>query len=100
MPLTSRLERRIRRDFPDPETAAEISRRLVGLPEAMGYSPDFFAQERCHAALVLLAGGSVGRFDEAVELASQDWRDLLVAADLAHQDWPARLRTELGPESP
>ncbi|MFC9390712.1 hypothetical protein [Streptomyces venezuelae] len=100
MPLTSRVERRIRRDFPDPDIAAEISRRLVALPETMGCSRDAFGHERCHAAMLLLAGGSVRGFDEAQELAARDWRDLLVAADLAESDWPARLDTELGPETP
>lgn len=27
-----------------------------------------------------------------------DWRDILLAADLANEDWPARLDQELGVE--
>lgn len=40
------------------------------------------------------------RFREAVELVLTDWRDLLVAAELAQADWPGRLGAELGPERP
>ncbi|MFF3837461.1 hypothetical protein [Streptomyces sp. NPDC001930] len=100
MPLGPRLERRIRRDFPDPGSAAEIRRRLVDLPETMGYDHEFFACERAQAAMVLLAGGSVPAVRAAEELAARDWRDLLVGAGLAHEDWPDRLLEELGPETP
>jgi O-methyltransferase involved in polyketide biosynthesis len=30
-----------------------------------------------------------------VRLAEQDWRDALVAADLANEDWPDRLNANL-----
>lgn len=67
------------------------------MPEAAGYDPETFASERAQAAVVLLAGGDVLRFGQAARLALRDWRDLLVAAGLAHPDWPDRLDAELGP---
>ncbi|MFF3562450.1 hypothetical protein ACFYXS_20660 [Streptomyces sp. NPDC002574] len=75
-------------------------RILDGLPDAAGHDPELLASERVHAAVVLLAEGSVRRFHEAVRLALTDWRDLLVAAELAHESWPARLEAELGAATP
>ncbi|GGK25537.1 hypothetical protein GCM10011583_66940 [Streptomyces camponoticapitis] len=95
-PLSERLERRIRHDFPGPGSAAEIMRMLDELPSKAGHEAEHFAGERLQAAIVLLTDRSIGRFHEAVRLALSDWRDLLVAAELAHEDWPDRLRAELG----
>ena len=75
-------------------------RLLEELPDTAGYRKEEFASERLQAAIVLLAGGSFIRVREAVQLALTDWRDLLVAAELAHEDWPDRLLAELGPEKP
>lgn len=101
MSVSARLERRIRRDFPEPGYADQLLRLLRALPEAAGYDPEMLASERVQAAIVLLARGSARRFVDAVRLATQDWRDLLVAAELAHRDWPERLDTELGrPDKP
>lgn len=52
--------------------------------------------ERIQAAIVLVAAGDAGRLDQAAALAESDWRDVLVAAGLANEDWPARLDDELG----
>ncbi|WP_233225584.1 hypothetical protein, partial [Amycolatopsis sp. CA-126428] len=65
------------------------------LPRQTG--TEIHGSERVQAAIVLLARGSIRRFRDAVTLSTQDWRDVLVAADLAHDDWPARLDQELGP---
>jgi hypothetical protein len=97
VPISVRLERRIRRDFSEPGSAPEIMRMIDELPNTAGYDTEFFASERLQAAIVLLAQGSLHRFHEAVRLALTDWRDLLVAAGLAHESWPDRLQTELGP---
>lgn len=97
VPISTRLERRIRHDFPEPGSAPEIMRMLDELPDTAGYDAESFRSERLQAAVILLARGSTRRFREAVRLALTDWRDLLVAAELAHGDWPDRLRAELGP---
>lgn len=99
MPVSVRLERRIRRDFPEPGSAAEIVRMLDDLPSTAGYDAEHFASERLQAAIVLLAEGSICRFHEAVRRALTDWRDLLVAAGLAHESWPDRLQAELSTEA-
>jgi hypothetical protein len=96
MPEQSRLERRIRRDFPEPGAAHAILTALDRLPAEAGYGEDHLRSERVRAAVVLLADGDVARFRRAVDLAKADWRDLLVDAGLAHEDWPARLDEALG----
>lgn len=94
----SRLERRIQRDFPEPGSANGIIAALDRLPEAAGYGEEVLRSERIRAAIVLYADGDLVRFRRAVQLAMTDWRDLLMTADLGHDDWPARLDAALGPE--
>jgi len=94
----TRLQRRIRRDFPEPGSAPEVMRLLDDLPRRTGKS--IHGSERVQAAIILLARGGIQRLRDAITLSTEDWRDLLIAADLAHDDWPARLDRELGPATP
>jgi imidazole glycerol phosphate synthase subunit HisF len=91
-----RLERRVRRDFPQPGSANGVLQLLDRLPAEAGYDEETLRSERIRAAIVLLANGDLGKLRDAIELAKTDWRDLLVAAGLAHADWPDRLTAELG----
>ena len=93
---TPRLERRIRRDFPQPGSATGVLRLLADFPRQAGYDEDILASERVQAAIILVASGHIGRLRQMLDLAITDWRDLLVAAGLAHEDWPQRLTEELG----
>ena len=52
--------------------------------------------ERLIAAVVLAADGSLGGVDDGIRLAEQDWRDLLVAAGLQHDDSGMVLDSRLG----
>ena len=90
--MTPRLEARIRSDFA-PDDAALVSDELDALELPLIDGP---APERIQAAIVVLAGGDLARFDEAVRIARVDWRDVLVASGLGNVDWPARLDLELG----
>jgi hypothetical protein len=98
MPEPDRLARRIQHDFPAPGAANGIITALDRLPDEAGYDPEHLRSERIRAAIVLLAAGDLAEFRKAVELAETDWRDLLVAAGLAHGDWPLRLDEALGPD--
>ena len=91
---SKRLEARIRRDF--PQATAEVLERLVSLRLALAEKQ---SRERIDAAIVLLADGSLSRLERAVAVAERDWRDVLVAAGLAHGDWTERLDQLLGPRS-
>lgn len=52
--------------------------------------------ERVLAALAIVGEGTLEGVDAALALARTDWRDLLVSAGLAHEDWPAVLDRLLG----
>ncbi len=52
--------------------------------------------ERVQAAVLLVARGNRSMFDDAVEHARDDWRDLLDRAGLADDAWRDRLDYELG----
>jgi hypothetical protein len=89
---THRLARRVREDF--DQASAQVV--LDELADLAGTATDrAHSSERVHGAIVLLAGGDIARFREARDLAVADWRDVLVAAGLADDDWPAKLDAEL-----
>lgn len=91
MSVSNRIAARIARDFgPD---AGEV---LDALALAESGSQEV---ERVHAAIVLMAEGSVERLWQAVELSALDWRDVLMNGGLAEWDWPAVLDREFGPVS-
>jgi crotonobetainyl-CoA:carnitine CoA-transferase CaiB-like acyl-CoA transferase len=46
---------------------------------------------RVHAAVLLLAAGDVAKFDDTLAGACADWRQTLVAAGLANQNWKSLL---------
>jgi hypothetical protein len=48
-------------------------------------------RDRLAAAMLILAEGRIEGLQKAVALANRDWRDLLVAAQLAQPDWPERV---------
>lgn len=89
--LTPRIERYVRLHFDDAELilAALADWRISYEEEPPG--------ERLTAAVVLAADGTLEGIDSALELAERDWRDLLVAGGLAHEDWPVLLDLRLGP---
>jgi hypothetical protein len=85
--VTPRLFRRIVHDFPQPGSAQEISRLLAQASDS----------ERVQAAILLWGSGDLERLRDAIQLAGVDWRDALMRADLAKDDWRDRLNSELGP---
>ncbi|MGW5445558.1 hypothetical protein [Streptomyces asiaticus] len=93
MALSDRIVRRVARDFPDDHS--EVMELLDDLIASLnsGQSP-----ERLAAAVVLYARGRVDALMEGMQLAYQDWRDLLVEAGLGHDDWSERMDREFGKE--
>jgi hypothetical protein len=90
--VTARLESRIRSDFAADDAELVVDELdALALPLIDGPAPG-----RIQAAIVVLAGGDLAKFDEAVRIARVDWRDVLVASGLGNVDWPARLDLELG----
>jgi hypothetical protein len=70
------------------------SLQTVDLP--LAHSED--ERERIQAAVVLAARGRWSAFEQLAELAETDWRDVLVAAGLADEDWRTRLDEQFGPD--
>jgi len=89
--LTRRLADRIGRDFP-PGTAEQVRGYLEGLTAGDCGGQD---GERVQAAVVLFSRGQWERFLDMLEQLEVDWRDVLVAGGLAHEDWPQVLDREL-----
>ena len=89
--LDERIVARIRRDFPADEVDAVVGRlRSLSLPLA-GDGP----HTRIEAALLALAAGSWSRLTAEAAQAEVDWRDTLVAAGFADDDWPAKVEAFL-----
>ena len=82
-----------------PRLAAYIARKYgVNAPHVVsllrsvptdGRSPE--SDERICAAILIVGHGDLHRLRKAVTLARQDWRDVLVPADLASENWRDRL---------
>jgi hypothetical protein len=87
--MTARLRRRVDFDFPSPGSSSEVARIVA---ETSG-------SERMQSAIVLCAAGDLERLRCAVRLANADWRDVLVNAGLADEDWRERLDAELGSQT-
>ncbi|MEU0069932.1 hypothetical protein ABZ027_10390 [Streptomyces sp. NPDC006332] len=96
MGLTVRVEKRIAQDFPgrDGRVVGELLAELVNHLTERGDRED---KERIAAATLLCGRGRVDRLLDAVQLAKEDWRDVLVGAGLADPGWRERLEADFGP---
>lgn len=90
MNVSPRLKRWIGQHY-ERGSAEKVLEELGTLPAEIFGAQD---TERIAAALVL--GGSWSDFQSRLATAQVDWRDLLVGAELADEDWPSRLNSELG----
>src|SRR3954463_3070804 len=96
MGLTVRVERRIAEDFPgrDGEVVGDLLTELVNHLTDRGDRED---KERIAAATLLCGQGRVDRLLDAVQLAKEDWRDVLVGAGLADAGWREQMGMDFGP---
>lgn len=92
MDVSDRISRWVVGQFREADAERVLS-QLRDLPASVRGNQD---PERIHAALVIRAGGDFQAFESTLRLAHQDWRDLLMAADLGHADWPRVLDEVLG----
>jgi hypothetical protein len=90
--LTPRLRKRIEHDF----LPGSVLSYLEGLSDSE-YGGQ--GRERIQAALVLASRGRWDRFESMVQLLRMDWRDVLIAGGVGHDDWRAVLDRELGVSS-
>ncbi|MFD3502658.1 hypothetical protein [Streptomyces sp. NPDC058678] len=96
MRLTGRVEQRIAKDFPgrDGRVVEELLAELVHHLTERGDGED---KERIAAATLLCSHGRMDRLLDALQLAKEDWRDVLVGAGLADAGWRERLEADFGP---
>lgn len=87
---SARVAERVRRDFGG--AAPAVLNRLRDIRDPFGRE----VSERVHAAVVLAAAGNADRLDRLAREAEIDWRDVLVVAGLAHEDWSSRMDEQLG----
>jgi hypothetical protein len=62
--------------------AALLAERCTDLPGTRGWPDE--AIERIRFAALKVSGGVLSELERAVQVANEDWRDLLVAAGFAH----------------
>ena len=84
--------------FPDAETRALVENILVNecadnIPLIRNSTPE--GMERIRFSVLKISAGDLQKFDEAVKLATLDWRDLFMAAGFgedveAHNKWYER----------
>ncbi|MDH6127434.1 hypothetical protein [Kitasatospora sp. GP82] len=87
MAITERLAAKILREFgSDAETVCS----MLGDSEVRIFGPGGVS-ERILAAVIIVSGGDVDRFLQALRLMEVDWRDLLWDADLEGDDWLERV---------
>ena len=92
--LSPRTQRLIESIF-DSKDVAEASQWIAdecgdNLPLCKGH--DEYQMERIRFAALKLSEGNISKLLRAIDLASRDWRDLLMAADFgsdlnAHETW-------------
>jgi hypothetical protein len=82
-PLEASIVKEIQRSFAAGDREYVTAKLAsTGLPMGAVAPPP-----RVHAAILILANGERARFDDALAVACADWRDTLVAAGLANQNW-------------
>ena len=89
--VTPRIERYVRATFPE-EQVATVLELLHEWRISYESEPP---HERLIAAVVLLAEGRADGLAVGVDIASLDWRDLLMAAGMEHDNWGTRFNEAL-----
>ena len=89
--VSPRIAERVARDF-KANVQVDVLELLESVAKDRSHVYDTDAgRERIHAAMLILARGNVDTLLHAASEAEMDWRDLLVAAGLEHDDWPQRV---------
>ncbi|WP_062071920.1 hypothetical protein [Demequina sediminicola] len=88
--VSDRVRERIHEDF------GASSSRMVSALERLHIEGHTDA-DRLHAAVVIASRGHAQMFDDALEHAASDWRDLLDRAGLADSEWEHQVRETFGP---
>lgn len=93
IPLSDQTLIRLKLLFP-PELQPEAIRLLEEQcnPGQLPFNPDSLSLDRIRFAALKISSGDMSKLRAAIDLAQQDWRDLLMAAgfgedESAYEDW-------------
>ncbi len=92
MPVTERITRYVMAMY-DPEDVVFALDLLSAWAKPGGSDP----HERLLAAALVRADGDPDKLADALDLATTDFRDLLMYTGLEHDDWPEVLECAFGP---
>ena len=67
---------------------------VIAALDQSNLSLGFTSADRVHLAILLISKGDMQQFRVALSQATRDWRDTLIIAGLADNDWPTVLRKE------
>lgn len=87
MSVSSLVRKQAHRFF-TPAQADDVIAALDALDLSLG----MMDADRVQLAILLVAQGDLKAIRVALNQARRDWRDILVVAGLAEEDWPAALR--------
>ena len=87
---TSEIVRKQAHKFFGSSQADDVIAALDTTDLSLGMMGD----DRVHLAILLLSRGDTQRFRDVLCQARQDWRDTLVSAGLADDNWPSVLRQQ------
>lgn len=102
MKVSSIVAAEVRDRFPEEEARHVLSAFKAAELPLLDDEARARERARVQLAVVKLANGSLSAFEQWLREARVDWRDVLVAAGMAHENWPHVLR-EAGfrvPEGP
>jgi hypothetical protein len=92
MEVSDLVRREVRERFATPDASdVEVLLEATALP-FLDEPARRRERDRVHLAILKQAGGDFERFARYLALAAVDWRDLLMAAGLADENWPEVLR--------
>lgn len=92
MKLSSIVETEVRDRFPEEEARLVLSAFQAAELPFLGDESRSHERDRVQLAILTLANGSLSEFEKWLREARVDWRDVLVAAGMEHENWPRVLR--------
>jgi hypothetical protein len=84
VPLTEGTAQRIARLFSPADRELVSTSLLERCGDNLPFAGTAAGIERIRFAVLKVSGGDLGTLQRAIDLANQDWRDLLVAAGFEH----------------
>jgi hypothetical protein len=93
--VSQRADAYIEKNF-SPNEADILRGQLASLGGiVLGHGSEF--EERIASAIIILVKSDFSDLDKLIAATESDWRDVLTAAGLQHDDWRVKVEVLLGP---